>query len=99
MDAHTFSLKNKLSIADNGFTLIEVLMAMVIFLVGFLAVGSMQISAVNGNTTARMRTSASILAGDIVEQLMRCPYDTSGGCSVVRFDEDGNSIYADTDVQ
>ena len=68
---------------NNGFTLIEVLLAMVIFLIGFLAVGSMQISAVNSNANARLRTSASILAGDIVEQLLHCPYDSTD-CSINR---------------
>jgi prepilin-type N-terminal cleavage/methylation domain-containing protein len=68
---------------NNGFTMIEVLLAMAIFLIGFLAVGSMQISAVNGNSNARLRTSASILAGDIVEQLLRCPYE-SDDCSLIR---------------
>jgi prepilin-type N-terminal cleavage/methylation domain-containing protein len=71
----------------HGFTIIEVLMAMTIFLIGFLAVGSMQIAAVNGNTSARMRTSASILAADVVEKLMRCPYDSTD-CSIVRYGED-----------
>jgi len=78
------SLINTNMLAGNrGFTIIEVLMAMAIFLIGFLAVGSMQISAVNGNKSARMRTSASVLAADIVEQLMRCPYESSS-CSLIR---------------
>jgi len=68
---------------QKGFTLIEVIIAMAIFLIGFLAVGSMQISAVNGNASARMRTSAVVLAGGIVEQLLRCPYQSSG-CSLIR---------------
>ncbi len=76
--------KSKLNEA-HGFTMIEVLLAMAIFLVGFLAVGSMQISAVNGNNSARLRTSASILAADIVEQLLRCPYESSA-CSLIRTD-------------
>ena len=61
-----------------GFTMIEVLMAMVIFLIGFLAVGSMQIAAVNGNAAARTRTEAMTLASDVVEQLMALPYNSSG---------------------
>jgi type IV pilus assembly protein PilV len=72
-----------------GFTMVEVMIAMAIFLIGFLAVGSMQISAVNGNASARMRTSASILAGDIVEQLLRCPYESSA-CSIIRPDYSHN---------
>ena len=75
-----------MALHDNkGFTMIEVLMAMAIFLIGFLAIGSMQISAVSGNTNSRLRTSASILAGDIVEQLIRCPYQ-SDTCSLIRTD-------------
>jgi len=73
-----------MAIKDNkGFTMIEVLLAMAIFLIGFLAVGSMQISSVNANSNARLRTSASVLAGDIVEQLLRCPYE-SATCSLIR---------------
>jgi prepilin-type N-terminal cleavage/methylation domain-containing protein len=83
MNVQIFSLKKNISFTDSGFTIIEVLMAMTIFVIGFLAVASMQIAAVNGNTSARMRTSASILAADIVEQLMRCPYESST-CTLVR---------------
>ena len=85
MKAQTRSMNKHIALNNNGFTMIEALMAMAIFLIGFLAVSSMQISAVNGNTSARMRTSASILAGDIVEQLLRCPYESSG-CSLIRPD-------------
>lgn len=89
-------LNKHISIGNRGFTIIEVLMAMTIFLIGFLAVGSMQISAVNGNTSARMRTSASILAGDIVEQLMRCPYESSG-CTLTRANETDGIQYSVND--
>ena len=83
MNAQARSFSKHIAVDSRGFTMIEALMAMAIFLIGFLAVSSMQISAVNGNTSARMRTSASILAGDIVEQLLRCPYE-SAGCSLIR---------------
>jgi type IV pilus modification protein PilV len=55
---------------NRGFTLIETLLAMAIFSVGILAVGSMQISAINNNASARMRTEATILASEKVEELM-----------------------------
>ena len=72
-------MKNTLRVkSDEGFTLIEVMIAMAIFLIGFLAVGTMQISAVNGNASARMRTEATVLATEIVEQLMAIPYNSTG---------------------
>ena len=55
---------------NGGFTLIEVLIAIAVFAVGMLAVGSMQISAVNNNFAARMRTEATILASEKMEELM-----------------------------
>ena len=55
---------------NSGFTLIEVLIAIAVFAVGMLAVGSMQISAVNNNFAARMRTEATILASEKMEELM-----------------------------
>ena len=83
MNKKIYLINSNMLAGNRGFTIIEVLMAMAIFLIGFLAVGSMQISAVNGNKSARMRTSASVLAADIVEQLMRCPYKSST-CKLTR---------------
>jgi len=61
-------------IRNHGFTLLEVLMAMAIFLIGILAVGSMQITAVEDNASARKRTEAATWAADHAENLMSLPY-------------------------
>ena len=61
---------NRRSDGDRGFTLIETLIAIAVFAIGILAVGSMQISAVNNNASARMRTEAIMLASEKVEELM-----------------------------
>ena len=61
--------------SEQGFTLIEVLIAMAIFAIGILAVATMQISFVQGNASSRRYTEASILAGDRAEQLMALDYD------------------------
>ena len=55
---------------NGGFTLMEVLIAIAVFAIGMLAVGSMQISAVNNNFAARMRTEATILGSEKMEELM-----------------------------
>jgi len=61
-----------------GFTLIEVLIAILIFSVGILGVAVMQISAINGNTTAIHLTGAANDGCDTLETLMPQPYtDTS----------------------
>ena len=72
----------KESYGDMGFTLIEVMIAMVIFAIGILAMFSMQISATNTNAAARVYTQESNWAVDRIEKLMRLPYgdaDLSGG--------------------
>ena len=60
---------------NRGYTLIEVLIAMSIFAVGFLAVASMQIMSITQNANARMQTEATTKAVDRLERLMALPYD------------------------
>ena len=60
---------------QTGFTLLEIMIAMAIFSVGFLAVGSMQISSINSNASSRLRTEATALASELSERLMMLPYD------------------------
>jgi len=69
------STKIKKKCTDQGFTLLEVLIAMSIFAIGILGVASMQISAINGNASARMHTEAGTWAADRVERLMAVPYN------------------------
>jgi Tfp pilus assembly protein PilV len=55
--------------------LIEVLMAMVIFTVGILALAGLQITTINGNAAARMQTEATAICARIVERLRSLPFD------------------------
>ena len=61
---------------QDGFTLIEVLIAMAIFAIGILGVAAMQIGAVNGNANARKSTELAHWATHQLENLMNEPYDT-----------------------
>jgi len=54
---------------DSGFTLIEVLIAMAIFSIGILAVGSMQLWNIKNNTTGNITTEATMLARQKIEEL------------------------------
>jgi len=70
-----YSNKDKKSnYKERGFTLIEVLIALAIFSIGILGVGTMQLRSTSGNTSARIRTEASIWAQDRVETLMLLSY-------------------------
>ena len=68
--------KNARQMTNRGFTLVEVMIGMAIFLIGFLAVGSMQIAAINGNSGAREATEAATRATSQLETLIALPYDS-----------------------
>jgi len=56
-----------------GMTMIEVLMAMTIFAVGFLAIGTMVIWTTRNNTTGNIVTHATMMARERVEFLKSLP--------------------------
>jgi type IV pilus modification protein PilV len=59
---------------NQGFTLIEVLIAMGIFALGFLALASLQIKSISLNASSRMQTDATTLAVESLERLISLPY-------------------------
>jgi len=60
---------------QQGFTLIEVLMAMAIFSLGMMAVGAMQINSTNSNASARIHTEEYTWVVDQIERLTALSYD------------------------
>ena len=62
--------------AEQGFTIIEVLFVIVIFSISLLAIGTLVVSAINGNATARRATEASSWASDRIEKLMAVAYES-----------------------
>ena len=63
-------LINKVRHDEQGLTLIEVMVALAIFAVGFLAVSAMQITSINKNTKSRNSTTVISIAKDRAEELM-----------------------------
>lgn len=59
---------------QNGFTLIEVVMAMAIFTIGIMAVIGMQIKSISLNSTSRFHSDSYTLALDQVEYLVSVPF-------------------------
>jgi type IV pilus assembly protein PilV len=54
---------------ENGFTLIEVLVAVVLVAVGLISVAAMQTTAIRGNSFARETTISAQLAEEMVERI------------------------------
>ena len=60
---------------QRGFTLIEVLIAMAIFSLGMLAVGTLQITSTNSNASARIHTEEYTWVVDQIERLTGLDYE------------------------
>ncbi len=61
---------------ERGFTLVELMIAMVIFSFGILAVVKMQISSMQGNSAATRVTAQSVVAQNKLEELFVLSYDS-----------------------
>ena len=61
--------------SKNGFTLIEVLIAITVFSIGILAVISMQTASVGSNARAVQITKGVTVAADRVETILSLPYN------------------------
>ena len=66
-----FKLQSALFSTDQGFTLIEVLIAMAIFSIGILAVGTLVLSTTRNNTGSNILTQATMLARSKIEEKKR----------------------------
>lgn len=62
--------------SEGGFTLIEVMVAIVILTVGLLSLAQMMVLATNSNTLSGRMTSASALAKEQLERLKAAPFFT-----------------------
>lgn len=83
---------------DSGFTLIEVMIALVVLAVGLLALAQLQVAAINGLTYSRHYSVATQLAEGQMEKLMAYPCSELYANSVNYYPKDvnGNDIVAQT---
>lgn len=58
-----------------GFTLIEVMITVFILAVGILGISAMQIRSMNANSSSFSRSSATLIAENVMEELQRLPFD------------------------
>lgn len=70
----------QLPASERGFTLIEVMVALVLFLIGFLGIVSLLVTVVHSNRGASNRTRADQVLYEKIEELMTTPYfDVTSG--------------------
>ncbi len=78
---------------NQGFTLIEVLIALAVFAIGILGVFTLQLTAIKGNASARGVTENYLSGMDKVEELMARPFNdpllNAGGPYTLATDVDG----------
>ena len=73
--AATGNENSRRQLSEKGLTLLEVVIALAIFSIGIMAVASIQVSATNGDTRARLATEGAIAAHDQAEKLLSMNYD------------------------
>lgn len=72
---------------EEGFTLIESMVAMVVLVIGISTLYNLHLAATRGNTTAFLNTTATRWSANRLEQLMSADYD-----AVVMADTDGDGM-------
>lgn len=68
-----------LALQQNGATLIEVLVSLVILAIGILGLFALQVSSLRSNQNAYLRTQATLLSYDIVERVRSNPAGFQSG--------------------
>ena len=84
---------NDIEINSKGFSLLEVLLGITIFMIGMLGVTALNISSLKSNTFSGNMSEAVIIAGDKLEELMTIAYDDpdlTAGDHIQDEDNDGN---------
>jgi len=87
-------MKMKTLQTENGFTLIEALVAMVVLSIGIFSLYSMQLSGIRGNSKANTLTTAATWNADQVEQMIGVQYSDA----TVMKDTDGDGTNHDHDL-
>ena len=76
--------KNGISRSQRGFSLIEVLIALIIMSVGMLGIAGLYVQSMQAGRTAMLRHNAVTLAGDVADRIRSNPraaaeYEIAGG--------------------
>lgn len=76
----TMKLQNYLKVQQNrGFTLVEVLIAVLVLSIGLLGLASLQAASLRNNYSSYMRTQATLLANDMADRIRANPTGATAG--------------------
>ena len=70
-------IKQKPSFNEEGFTLIEVIVALGVVAIGILSLMALQLNTIKGNAFANTMTRATYTGSDVIELLMARPYNNA----------------------
>jgi len=80
-------MKRSINNNDSGYTLIEVLVAMIILTIGILGLAPLMVTSMSGNSFANDLTTANMVASDYIENLK-----TVNNFPVIPFIETTNNV-------
>lgn len=73
---------DRIVLNNKGFSLIEMMIALIIISISFLALSAVMVSAINVNLENELRNTASRLTSQTAEVLMIVPYEEISSCGV-----------------
>ena len=76
---HTSIARSSLNIGQRGFSLVEVLVALLVLSIGLLGLAALQTTSLKYNTDSYTRTQATIIAYDILDRMRLNPTGVSAG--------------------
>jgi type IV pilus modification protein PilV len=74
-DKKSLTILSKIKHNEQGFTLLEIIIAISILSIGLLALASLQLASIRGNAFASGVTEGTTLAADRIEKLLALPYN------------------------
>ena len=80
---------------SRGFSLLEILFGMTVFMIGMLGVIALNISSLKSNTFSGNMSEAVIIAGDTIEELMAIDYDDADLDAGDHFEDKKGDLDAD----